>query len=77
MLVLHGDLPDPAPSYQYEFAKVIADRFEGVVAAGVLRPGYRDPAGAESSGDMERAMADNYTPEVVRNRTCGPRVIRR
>ncbi len=65
VLVLHGDLPDPAPSYQYEFAKVIADRFEGVVAAGVLRPGYQDPTGARSSGDMGRAIADNYTPEVL------------
>ena len=65
VLVLHGDLPEPAPSYQYEFAKVIADRFENVVAAGVLRPGYRDPTGAQSSGDMGRAVADNYTPEVV------------
>ena len=65
VLVLHGDLPDPAPSYQYEFAKVIADRFESVVAAGVLRPGYRDPTGAQSSGDLGRAVADNYTPEVV------------
>jgi len=65
VLVLHGDLPEPPPSYQYEFAKVIADRFEGVVAAGVLRPGYRDPTGAQSSGDLGRAIADNYTPEVV------------
>ncbi|HVH26332.1 MAG TPA: hypothetical protein VM818_06220 [Vicinamibacterales bacterium] len=65
VLVLHGDLPEPPPSYHYEFAKVIADRFENVVAAGVLRPGYRDPTGAQSSGDMGRAVADNYTPEVV------------
>ena len=65
VLVLHGDLPEPAPSYQYEFANVVADRFETVVAAGVLRPGYRDPTGAQSSGDMGRAVADNYTPEVV------------
>jgi len=65
VLVLHGDLPDPAPSYQYEFARVIADRFTNIVATGVLRPGYRDPTGAQSSGDMGRAIADNYTPEVV------------
>jgi predicted esterase len=65
VLVLHGDLPEPPPSYQYEFAKVIADRVESVVAAGVLRPGYRDPTGSQSSGDMGRAVADNYTPEVV------------
>jgi predicted esterase len=70
VIVLHGDLPDPPPSYQYEFAKVLAtDRgvaaAANVVAVGVLRPGYRDPIGDRSSGDMGRAIADNYTPEVV------------
>jgi predicted esterase len=65
VLVLHGDLPEPPPSYQYEFAKHIAETSTGVVAAGVLRPGYADPAGDRSSGDMGRAVADNYSPEVV------------
>ena len=65
VLVLHGDLPEPPPSYQYEFAKVIADAAKDTVAAGVLRPGYRDPIGDRSSGDMGGAVADNYTPEVV------------
>ena len=70
VMVLHGDLPDPPPSYQYEFAKVLAaDRgvaaSADIVAVGVLRPGYRDPVGDRSSGDMGRAIADNYTPEVV------------
>ena len=65
VLVLHGDLPEPPPSYQYEFAKVIADTVENVVATGVLRPGYRDPTGARSSGDVGAAVADNYTPAVV------------
>ena len=70
VLVVHGDLPEPPPSYQYEFAKRIADSVAnaataGIVAAGVLRPGYTDPAGDRSSGDMGRAVADNYTPEVI------------
>ena len=70
VLVLHGDLPDPPPSYQYEFARAVTDRTEkaiatDVVAAGVLRPGYRDPTGDRSSGDMGGAVADNYTPEVI------------
>ncbi len=70
VLVLHGDLPDPPPSYQYEFAKTIAAGVEnsattGIVAAGLLRPGYSDPVGDRSSGDLGRALADNYTPEVV------------
>ncbi len=67
VLVLHGDLPDPPPSYHYEFADVVVERTRvaGVIAAGVLRPGYQDPTGQRSSGDMGRAIADNYTPEVV------------
>jgi pimeloyl-ACP methyl ester carboxylesterase len=70
VVVVHGDLPEPPPSYQYEFAKSIADAAgnaatPGIVAAGVLRPGYADPMGDRSSGDMGGAVADNYTPEVV------------
>ena len=67
VLVLHGDLPDPAPSYQYEFAKAVVEKSRSteIVAAGVLRPGYRDPTGDRSSGEMGRAIADNYTPEVI------------
>jgi predicted esterase len=68
VMVLHGDLPEPPPSYQYEFANVLASRAGNaadVIAAGVLRPGYSDPTGDRSSGDMGRAIADNYTPEVV------------
>ena len=70
VLVLHGDLPDPRPSYQYEFAKVVADTTaraiaSGVVAVGVLLRGYRDPTGDRSSGDLGGAVADNYTPEVI------------
>jgi pimeloyl-ACP methyl ester carboxylesterase len=38
---------------------------DDVVAAGILRPGYSDPSGDRSSGDMGRAVGDNYTPEVV------------
>jgi hypothetical protein len=33
---------------------------EDVVAAGILRAGYTDPYGDQSSGDMGRAVADNY-----------------
>lgn len=68
VVVVHGDLPDPPPSYQYEFARVLAadSRQAGVVvAAGILRPGYTDPTGDRSAGEIGRAVADNYTPEVV------------
>jgi predicted esterase len=84
-VVLHGDIPDPRPDYQYLVAKVITLGWpdvpersaalrtalgtdwqdDDVVAAGILRPGYSDQAGDRSSGDMGRAVGDNYTPEVV------------
>ena len=83
--ILHGDIPEPKPDYQYLVAKAVtlgwpdtAERStafraalgddwndEDVVAAGILRPGYTDPYGDQSSGDMGRAITDNYTPEVV------------
>jgi predicted esterase len=103
VLVLHGDLPNPRPDYQYLFAKMLTlpnepeawaslraafpadwsdERIAGVatairaalgshwnhqrvVAAGILRPGYTDPSGDRSFGDMGMAVGDNYTPEVV------------
>ncbi|HEX5110938.1 MAG TPA: alpha/beta hydrolase [Vicinamibacterales bacterium] len=85
VLVLHGDLPNPRPDYQYLVAKAItigwpdspersaalrtalgADwRDDDVVGAGLLRPGYTDPSGDQSSGDAGRAAGDNYTPAVV------------
>ncbi len=85
VVILHGDIPDPRPDYQYLAAKAItlgwpedtkrSDTLrdalgkdwndDDVVAAGILRPGYTDPSGDRSSGDMGRALGDNYTPEVV------------
>lgn len=85
ILILHGDLPNPPPDYQYLFAKLLVEGIpeypersallraalgprwheQSIVAAGILRPGYTDPSGDRSSGEMGRAVADNYTPEVV------------
>ena len=103
VLVLHGDLPNPPPDYQYLFAKMLtlpnepeawaslrpalppdwSDariaavgsavrtalgpdwNHQRIVAAGILRPGYTDPSGDRSFGDMGMAVGDNYTPEVV------------
>ncbi len=85
IIVLHGDIPDPRPDYQYLVAQAITVGWtdaperaaalraalgshwqdDYVVAAGILRPGYTDPSGDRSSGDMGRAVGDNYTPEVV------------
>jgi pimeloyl-ACP methyl ester carboxylesterase len=85
ILILHGDIPNPPPDYQYLFAKLLVEEIPGsaersaqlraalgarweqksIVAAGILRPGYADPSGDRSSGEMGKAVGDNYTPEVV------------
>jgi predicted esterase len=81
VLVLHGDVPDPPPDYQYLFAKLLVEEIpkyadlraalgtrwerKSIVAAGILRPGYADPSGDRSSGEIGNAVADNYTAEVV------------
>jgi pimeloyl-ACP methyl ester carboxylesterase len=85
VVILHGDIPNPRPDYQYLVAKAITVGWpdvpersatlrsalgedwqdDDVVAAGLLRPGYSDPSGDRSSGDIGRALADNYTPKVV------------
>lgn len=65
VLVLHGDFPQPPPAYQYEFAHRVAAQGAGVVAAGVLRPGYSDPSGDASSGVLGNWVGDNYTAAVI------------
>ena len=67
VMVLHGDLPDPPPSYQYEFAKVLAaDRgiaaAAGVVAVGILRPGYGDPKGIGHRGTWDAPLPITTRP---------------
>jgi pimeloyl-ACP methyl ester carboxylesterase len=64
VVLVHGDIPDPRQGL-YEVAQAIAHVSQNVVAAGVLRPGYKDAQGDMSSGNMGYAIGDNYTPEVV------------
>jgi pimeloyl-ACP methyl ester carboxylesterase len=40
-------------------------RFDDVVAAGILRPGYTDPDGDQSDGRMGTRTGDNHTREVT------------
>jgi pimeloyl-ACP methyl ester carboxylesterase len=64
LVLVHGDIPDPRQGL-YEVAYSIASNGENVVAAGVLRPGYKDAQGDMSAGEMGYAIGDNYTPEAV------------
>ncbi len=77
VVVLHGDGLGrlPRPSIQYAIAQAIAEgfeseglrhlRFDDVVAAGILRPGYTDPDGDQSDGRMGTRTGDNHTREVT------------
>jgi pimeloyl-ACP methyl ester carboxylesterase len=64
VVLVHGDIPNPRQGL-YEMAWLLAHITDNVVAAGALRPGYHDPDGDTSSGQMGYAIGDNYTPEVV------------
>jgi pimeloyl-ACP methyl ester carboxylesterase len=60
VVVLHGDAPRRKPDYHYRFAALIAERNADVVAVGLLRPGYTDPAGKHSDGVRGLTTGDNY-----------------
>jgi pimeloyl-ACP methyl ester carboxylesterase len=95
VVVLHGDLFNPTPSYQYAFAQALTQGFDApampdrvrarlgrppavrdVVAAGLLRPGYTDNAGARSDGQRGDARGDNFTVEVTNAVVTAVRTLR-
>ncbi len=80
VVVLHGDGGSGRPpNYQYIAAQAIAEgfdkpkipenlrqfRFNDVVAAGILRPGYTDKDGDQSDGRLGKKTGDNHTREVT------------
>ena len=64
LVLVHGDVPNPGQGL-YEVAEAVARISDNVVAAGLLRPGYKDAQGDASAGKMGVAIGDNYTPQVV------------
>lgn len=63
-IFVHGDLFD-ARGGMYLISQTIAHETRNVIAASLLRPGYKDAEGDMSSGQMGYAVGDNYTAEVV------------
>jgi len=73
VVVLHGD--GVKPNAQYAIAQAIAEgfeseglrhlRFDDVVAAGILRPGYTDQDGDQSDGRLGTRTGDNHTRQVT------------
>lgn len=62
IVVLHGDLDTGGAS---PLASKAVSQIHGVIAAGLVRPGYKDEDGDTSEGVMGKTSGDNYTPEVV------------
>ncbi len=60
VVVIHGDAPFHEPDYQYVFADKVAATHKGVVAVGLLRPGYTDPQGNQSQGERGQAVGDSF-----------------
>lgn len=58
LVVLHGDLSNA--SYQYEFARIVAENSKNTISIGMLRPGYSDREGRTSDGVMGETVGDNY-----------------
>jgi pimeloyl-ACP methyl ester carboxylesterase len=63
IVAIHGDF-DHADE-QYLWAQKVADENQNVVVVGLLRPGYTDPEGRQSSGTRGMTTGDNYTPEAI------------
>lgn len=65
VVFLHGDSPFSDPIYQYRIAESIGKKRNNTIAAGILRPGYRDKCGDQSAGDVGQMMGDNYSASAV------------
>jgi pimeloyl-ACP methyl ester carboxylesterase len=64
IIFIHGDGSGGGPS-DYLYSR--AERYgkSGLVAVGLIRPGYFDKDGAYSSGTNYRSQGDGYRPHVV------------
>lgn len=77
VVVVHGGSPAHQPDYQYKLAQQVAQATTDVVAVGVLRLGYVDPAGHRSPGWRGLTTGDNYTPAAVEALAATVRALRR
>lgn len=60
VVAIHGDAPFTKPDYQYKFAEEVARIHADIIAVGLLRPGYTDPAGNRSDGERGLNVGDNW-----------------
>ena len=60
LVALHGDSPFNNPSYQYRFARQVAEKSENIISIGMLRLGYTDHLDRTSDGERGKTVGDNY-----------------
>lgn len=65
VIVLHGDIPKGASSYQYSAARAFAAAVPDSAVVALLRPGYTDRQGHQSPGERGASNGDNYTADRI------------
>ena len=79
IIFIHGDgyRPDPSDYRPSDYMYRIAQRYDrkGVVAVGLIRPGYFDSNGNHSSGNSHRDK-DNYQLDVIRTVAAAVKVLK-
>ena len=74
IIFIHGDGYRGGPSdYMYPIARVFGT--EGVVAVGLIRPGYYDSQDNHSTGNSYRE-GDNYRPDVIATVAAAVKVLK-
>lgn len=79
LIFIHGDgyRPDPSDYRPSDYLYRIAQGYgaKGVVAVGLIRPGYFDSKGNHSTGTSHRDK-DNYQPDVIETVAATVRVLK-
>jgi pimeloyl-ACP methyl ester carboxylesterase len=68
ILILHGDLPDPPPDYQYLFAKLLTlpdDALAWSSLGGALGPDWTDERVAATAAAIRAALGATWSPESI------------
>ena len=80
IIFIHGDgyRPDPSDYWPSDYMYRIAREFgtKGVVAVGLIRPGYFDSNGSHSTGNSYRDY-DNYQPDVIATVAVAVKVLKK
>jgi len=80
IIFIHGDgyRRDPSDYGPSDYMYRIAQHFgaKGVVAIGLIRPGYFDSMGNHSTGNSYRDRGDNYRPDVIATVAAAVKVLK-